>query len=155
MKNKIKLLLLLYLFPFSIYSQNNYRSEGTFSFGGDLGFSTQSVKNSNASSVTVLNSNLYVGYMAAPGFEIGFRPGFSISSSGDNSYKTYNLFLNPAYNFNSGSNIIPYLGLLAGYNSIGYEDGNDDDTYGGAGVGGEAGIKINLQGTSLLLIKFE
>jgi hypothetical protein len=89
--------------------------------------------------------------MASTGFEIGFRPGFTLNSFSGDSYNIYNLYLNPIYNFNTTSNVYPYLGFIVGYNSISYSS----DNIGGLGIGGEGGLKIHLRGNSMLLIKVE
>ena len=150
MKRTINFLALLFLIPFTGYGQSSFRSTGTTELGGDFGFSAQSSNNGDKS-LSTFSSDLFIGIMAAPGFEIGFRPGFTVRSSSGDTYKIYNLFLNPAYHFNTTTNVYPYLGLIVGYNSIGY----NKDNYSGIGIGGEAGVKINLQGASMLLLKFE
>lgn len=150
---KIKFIFLLLAFPISAYCQTGFRSTGTTELGGDFGFTSISVRGGGV--LTILNSNIFVGYMAAPGFEIGFRPGFTIGTSDAESYKSFNLFLNPAYNFNTSSNVIPYLGFLVGYNKTVYDDIFSHDKDEGSGIGGEAGIKFILKGSSMMLVRFE
>jgi hypothetical protein len=149
MKNRITFFLFLVL-PLFSFSQNGFLSKGTIEMGGELSFASQSTNGSEGSSTTFASS-VYFGVMIAKNLELGFRPGFTINSYSGSSYKVYDLYFNPSYNFNSPSKIFPYLGFIVGYNSIGYNDQN----YGGLGIGGEGGMKFYLNESSLLLFKIE
>ena len=149
MKRIINILILFFL-SLSGFGQNNFRSTGTIEMGGEIGLSSLSSSKSGETQVTI-SSNLFFGFMISPGLELGLRPGFTLRNESGHSYKIYNLFFNPAYNFNTSSNVYPYLGAILGINSIGY----DNENYSGLGLGAEVGIKINLNGNSMFLIKFE
>lgn len=73
-------MILLILIPFKGFGQNKFRSSGTTELDGDFGFSSQSFNNGDKS-LSNFSSDLFIGIMTAPGFEIGFRPGFTVRSS--------------------------------------------------------------------------
>jgi len=150
MKQGLKWFILFFLIPFLGIAQNTFHSTGTIESGGEISFASQSSSGNNGS-VSTFKSSLYIGVMVVKGFELGFRPGFSIESYSGSSLKSIDLYLNPNYNFVTTTNVYPYLGLIVGYNSIGYID----DSYSGVTVGAEGGLKCLLGPSSLLLVKLE
>src|SRR5205085_11695945 len=102
--------------------------------------------------VETFNSSAYFGYMVIKGLELGIRPGITTSSYNKSTSTSLDLYFNPNYNFNSSSNVCPYLGFIVGYNSLNYGSG---DNYHGLSIGGEGGLKILLSASTLLLLKVE
>jgi hypothetical protein len=149
MKNFRSILLLL-IFPTLSFAQKSFLSVGTIEAGGELSFNSSSVSQLEGST-TIFASSIYIGIMAAKGFELGFRPGFTIIGTSASSLKSLDLYFNPNYNFSSDDKVYPYLGFIVGHNSI--ED--DNESHSGLGIGGEGGLKCFLGETSLLLVKLE
>lgn len=152
MKYFVNFIILIFTFG-SAGAQNNYRSIGTVEFGGDFGFAAQS-SNLSDNNFTTISSNLYIGYMFSEGFSMGLRPGFMIQSNDGDSYKVFNIFLNPNYNIKA-NNVIPYFGVLIGYGSQGFNINGNDNIIEGIGIGGEAGIKFPVSNAGLFLIRLE
>jgi len=142
-------LCLFLLFTHAAQAQT-FLQRGNIELGGDISFSSMKEPEYD-NSLNTFTFNPYIGCMFSGGFELGFRPQLTIVSYDGSSYTTMGLFLAPAYNMNAGSIVYPYLELLIGYNSI----NNDEDNYGGLGLGVDGGLKINIAGNSLLLIKLE
>jgi len=145
---KICLCFVLFLTEFA--SAQSFTQEGTIEMGGDISFSSFKGSESDEQLIT-LTFNPYIGYMMSPGFEIGLRPQLTMIDDGDEILTTWGVYMADAYHFNLGSTIFPYVEFLIGFNSI----ANQGSRYGGFGVGGDGGLKINISGNSLLLLKFE
>jgi hypothetical protein len=150
MKTLIICFFFLFIFQGISIGQNNFVSPGTLEAGGELTFSSSSYTESEGSTTT-FSSSVYIGVMAAKGFELGFRPGFTTTSYSGSSLSSVDLYFNPNYNFYTPNKIYPYLGLLIGYNSLSFVD----ESHSGIGVGAEGGMKFQLGETSLLLFKIE
>ena len=146
---KLSVMCLAILFA-QLAPAQSFTQKGTIELGGDISFSSQKESEADAS-LTTLSFNPYVGVMVSDGFELGFRPQIMTVSYSGSSLSSLGLYLTPAYNFKTSSKAIPYLEFIIGYNSI----DNDGDSYGGLGTGADGGLKINIAGNSLLLIKLE
>jgi len=162
MKTQTRFLILVFVSLITASTQaQNFIQARTVELGGDVSFSSQSVP-AGGGSLSTLSFNPYLGFMTASGFEIGLLPGITSITQGIYSATELNIFLAPSYNFKMTGNTYPYLEFLIGYNSITAKENvsffgssANSQTAGGLGIGMGAGLKINLKGNSLLLVKFQ
>jgi hypothetical protein len=148
-----KTIFLVSAFQFccSVLSAQSYTSKGTVEIGGDFSFSFQKSSDQKELSFSTYAFNAYAGRMVLPGFEIGVSPAVLGYNNGNYSTTQFSIYFRPAYNFELKSNVNPYVELLAGYGLS--DDGNNVANV--SGLGGDAGIKVRLRESGLLLIKVE
>ncbi len=153
----IVLAVLVFSFAAGAQTSHTFAKKGIWETGGSIGFSsTTDVTNGESAddSQTDFTLEPYIGYFITDGFELGLIPIFSSSSLGDYSNSTFGIFLAPAYNFMTGSNIIPFIEGRIGYNT----SSDDQNVAGeiitvdrsGLSYGARGGIKVELGGNSLL-----
>ena len=145
-----KFLCLCLVILFTHVASAQFIQKGNTELGGDISFTSMNESESSGSLNTFI-FNPYIGCMFSDGFEIGFRPQITITSYGGGTLTTMGLFLAPAYNANMGTIVYPFFELLVGYNTI----NNENNNFGGLGLGVDGGLKINIAGNSLLLMKLE
>jgi len=116
---------------------------GTVELGGQIAYSSQSTGGTNSESQKLFVFSPYFGFMLAKGFELGVAP--QIASS-DN-HELINIFLAPGYSFDTKSNVYPYIEFIGGYGIL--TNGGTEQK--GFGLGGGAGLKINI-GTNGLIV---
>ncbi len=163
MKTPFKLCIAITFLSFSAsVSAQNFAQSGTTELGGDISFSSQSSPSnySSSSTLTTFSFNPYVGFMTSGGFELGLMPGITSLSQGNISATELNFFVAPSYNISTGSTVYPCLEFLIGYNSINLKSssvfsGSSTQTADGLGIGFDAGMKVNIKGNSLLLLKIQ
>jgi hypothetical protein len=131
----------------------DFGTKGIIETGGVISFtSITDVSNGETAdeSTTLFALEPIIGYFVANGFEIGLMPIYVSQSFDDNSTSMFGIFLAPAYNFNTGGNVYPFIEGRIGYNTVNYDDGDDDQSLSGLSYGGRGGIKVQLGGNSLL-----
>ena len=138
---KVNLILVLIL---SSASAQSFTDKGTVEIGGGITFSSISAGGYQNSSYSVFTFNPYFGGMVTRGLELGITPGFS----GVDGAKKFDIFFAPSYNISTSTNVYPYFEFLIGYNSITDEGVS---TSGGLGIGGDAGIKVAISTSALLV----
>ena len=161
MKSFSKIILALMIIASSASAQT-FIQTGTVELGGDISLSSQtetfpnydpiygySNLNTETSNQTTFSFNPYFGVMVVRGFELGVQPGIAIINPGAKT--NLHLYFAPAYNFNTQSNIYPYVEFLAGYNS----EKDNLSTSSGLGLGGDVGMKVAIKGSILLLVKIQ
>ncbi|MCX6138345.1 MAG: hypothetical protein NTV54_12710 [Ignavibacteriales bacterium] len=126
-----------------IVKVKKYATAGVLELGGSasLEMRTAVVAGSTASkSSTTLEAAPYIGYFVTDGFVLGLRPlGFSFEQppTGSEVIKI-NTYFAPGYNFDTQSNVYPYVEGLVGYTSVSKPDLK------GISYGGSVGIKMLL-----------
>jgi hypothetical protein len=136
----------------------DFGKKGVIETGGTISFSSiTSVSDGETAdeSTTIFSLQPAIGYFIVDGFEIGLAPAFTSLSSGDNTTSMFGIFLAPAYNFNTGGKVYPFIEGRIGYNTVNTDDGQTDQTLSGLSYGGRGGIKVQLGGSSLLNLGVE
>ena len=127
---------------------------GTAEVGGGFGFSFQSPSRSgnyaNESSLSTFILTPYIGVMLGKGFELGFEPIVIATTTSFYSNNRIGIFIAPAFNFPTKTNTYPFIEALIGYEFT--TSGGDDRAI---GMGVNAGLKVNVSGSALLLLQIE
>lgn len=153
LKSKIFLLLALIL-CIGLTSANaqtisKFAKKSQWEVGGSISFTSSTAVNNGETadnSTATLSFQPYGGYFVINGLELGVMPSVDYTKFGDYNSTSYVLYFAPSYNFDTKSQFYPYITGLIGYNAI--NSGNDNRK--GIAWGGEAGVKMNLLGNSLL-----
>ncbi|MFC2097468.1 outer membrane beta-barrel protein [Bacteroidota bacterium] len=149
MKKMLTILTVL-LISMSALQAQSFAKKGTFEIGGNVGFfSSSNVINGETGDATnTLSFSSFTGYFITDGFEIGFAPlSYSVTTpaNGDKITNLSILFA-PAYNFDLGSNIFPFIEGLVGYTSNSMGDNTSD----GISWGARGGIKLVVGQNALI-----
>jgi hypothetical protein len=145
------------LCSYNIYAQG-FAKKGCIETGGTIAFSSQTdvVNDETADeSLTSFALEPYIGYFVIEGLELGLMPIFTSESIGDNSTSMFGIFFAPSYNFNTQSQVYPFIEGRVGYNTFSQDNGVSDQSLSGISFGGRGGIKVSLGGSSLLNIGIE
>ena len=131
----ISLLLLTVITVSDISSQTNYNfaQKNTWAIGGSFSIS----KNYKEFAT-------YGGYYITDGFELGVIPAVEFLKDKDNSITAYAIYAAPSFNFNTESNVYPYIQPEIGYYNI------SGPEYSGLTLGIEGGVKANIFGDGML-----
>lgn len=134
-------------------SISKFAKEKQIELGGSIGISSQTYVSNGEydnESTTNISFSPYAGYFVTDGFEIGIMPTVSYTKYGGSGHLTdYTIYLAPAYNFDTKSNLYPYVMGFIGYNGVDYSYGSGVT---GIAWGGEAGLKIHAFGSGLIKI---
>ncbi len=157
---KISALLVLFLIV-SVCSSTqaqklkSFGLKGVWELGGSI-FYTNSTPVSDGvtgNSISTFQIQPVAGYFIHKSIEIGIQPNITTSSSNGSSFTTMGLYLAPAYNFILKGKVYPAIVALVGYTSTSFSSsGGTSTSASGFSWGGEAGVKINLLGNSLLFV---
>jgi hypothetical protein len=121
-----------------------FASSGCVELSGSISFSGQ-VSAGNGSSTFLFSP--FVGYFPVKGFELGFDPlSFEETSFGGASATSLLVVLAPAYNFQTGSNMYPFIEGDIGMNRQTYGTSNSisEASTSGLTIGARAGLKIEI-----------
>jgi hypothetical protein len=122
--------------------------KGTTELAGSISYSsfTPVSNGSTGDALSIFSFGPQIGYFVIDGLELGLStgvsllPGFSTVSpeNGDNT-TIVQLFASPSYNFQTKSNIYPFLEAQIGYSSL---SSGGSETMSGFSYGGRGGMKI-------------
>ncbi len=133
--------------------KHQFGLKGEWELGGTIFYSstTPVVNDSTGNATNVFQIQPVIGYFVTKGVEIGIQPTLTFVSSNGYSYNTMALYFAPAYNFIMKGKIYPAIVALIGYTSTSTTP-TTGPSYSASGFswGGEAGVKMNLAGNSLL-----
>jgi hypothetical protein len=124
--------------------------EGTFELAGTIAYAnyTQIYQGEKGDAISLISFSPQLGYFITENFEIGLSsgvvllPGLSLQSQGGTSYTALQLFLTPAYNFQSGGGkLTPFIEAQLGYTSLAFS-GEGVTSRSGFSYGGRGGIKF-------------
>lgn len=127
-------------------SSKDFASPGCVELGGSISFTDQNIGNQSS---TVFLFSPYIGWFPVQGFELGFDP-FSYTSVGSGANSLLVLFA-PAYNFQTGSNIYPFIEGDIGMNYEGFGGSSES----GLTAGVRAGIKIEIVKHAILDVSLQ
>ena len=127
------LLVFAICFSAMAYSQT-YKGNWVVSGSSSLQIMNMKPEGGDASTTVTLTPS--VGYFIADNLSLGA----SLSLLSTEDLTTISALPTATYYFETGSNVKPLISLGIGYASISFDDGYDDDTYGGLALGVGAGM---------------
>lgn len=151
MKRLFTVLAIVLLVSAATFSQD-FCQKGTWELGGSVGFSSSTpVYNGNtgdASSTFQLSPQ--AGYFITDNFELGLIPLQYVSYKvGSSSIAQFNFLVAPTWNFDSKTNVYPYVQGLLGYGTI---SAGSSSSLSGLDYGLQGGVKIEVAKSSLINI---
>lgn len=126
----------------------------TVEVGGEVAYTSSTTKTDYSGydneSITsnIFMFNPYIGWMIGGGAEMGIKLSLSTGTDDLTSFAGY---LAPAYNFRTGSIVIPYVEGVVGYAT----ESLSGHSAKGMGYGGSAGMKVEIGSKSLILMRIE
>lgn len=143
--------------PVNAQNPGKYASGGILEFGGNVSYQYLSVITSGKEeySYNIFSFYPYIGYFVCDNFEIGINPlGIQTSWNARERSTLLSIFVCPAYVFDLGEKIYPFVEAQAGYTSesIVYEISQLNMDGKGFSWGGRAGIKYLLSKSCLINI---
>jgi hypothetical protein len=151
----IILLSLILCSPVNAQKLKSFATKGVWELGGTIFYSSSTpVQNgTTGTATTTFQFQPVAGYFVANSIEIGLQPSFTSQSSAGFTVTNTGIYLAPAYNFILNNKIYPAVVALVGFTSTSFSStGFPSYSASGFSWGGEAGVKMNLLGNSLLFV---
>jgi hypothetical protein len=130
-----------------------FATKGVVELGGSISYQYSSTINRGVElgHMNLLSILPYAGYFVTDNIEIGVNPlGIQTYWYSGNTTTAYKILIAPAYNFNSKSDVFPFLEAQIGYTAQTNSGTFVTPTLDGLGWGGRGGVKIVMGGNGLL-----
>jgi len=135
--------------------RKHFGSPGTIELGGSTTFTASQTVLAGATGKWMYDFSIlpYAGYFVIEGLEVGVNPaGVNVRSSGDTTAVQLRILFAPAYNFQTGTMVTPFVEGLAGITSASLIRPGSTTSVSGFTFGGRAGIKAALVERGMLNI---
>jgi hypothetical protein len=135
--------------------RKRFGSPGTIELGGSVTFTASQTVLAGATGSWMYDFSMlpYAGFFVIEGLEVGVNPaGVNVRSSGDTTAVQLRILFAPAYNFQTGTMVTPFVEGLAGITSASLIRPGSTTSVSGFTFGGRAGIKAALVERGMLNI---
>jgi hypothetical protein len=140
---------------FGQQQRKHFGSPGTIELGGSVTFTASQTVLAGATGSWMYDFSMlpYAGFFVIEGLEVGVNPaGVNVRSSGDTTAVQLRILFAPAYNFQTGTMVTPFVEGLAGITSASLIRPGSTTSVSGFTFGGRAGIKAALVERGMLNI---